>query len=384
MAQASPLLAPTGAQIDQYTGAITAAPDTLVENNIEYLDFGTTAAAANSVAKAVRIQYPATFDDSIYTQLRFWAANQAPLTGHSWLTEISNVATMPAVALTDPLTIGVPLPKNGLSSIIRPANGAASAGPDLYIPADKQQKHILLQLQLAAGATPYNQQSSQYAPPILFAEAARTDYASATGDGPTVDLIHYAYQLCEGHHFAYSSIDAFIELLDEPAQAGVWHYLEDIKDDSVTHSSTNDVTEWKKFKPEVTVQQARSAASASVTFNLGQWNPLLMALCDQNSAYRDASSRDIVNELGAASSMVRYCKLIFRHRLQGLGMVTVEYPRVVLTCGDYTPGAADFAEMNITANAQIGCTQKRVLRRFRTTDTPIDVITLPLVAATTA
>lgn len=364
----------SGASVSKWTGTVGTDPTVGTEQtNLEVLDFGVVEQDDNSFAQAITVEFPSNFDDTVYSQVRAWVANQPALDGHAWMIEFAANALFPAVSLAAPLTNGVTLPTSPFDAIKRTAAGAASSGSDVYIPANKRIKNVLLQLQTASGAEIYNQLDSLLAPLVLYLEYARRPQHAHQMLG----IEHVAFDsLSYEQLFTFSDVDVFwVETIDD-----VEYYWQvgAIKDETVSMTPTEEMIEWGKFKPKVPVHMARNGAGDEIKFKLDELSPKVWAAALQTAPTANSTDRtiDIVHQ--ALLSDVFKGKWCIQWKTLGKFLVRAIVPQATISQAEFAPGADDFAGAEITLKA-LATPNQRTLMTVKASDTPVELVRVPFI-----
>ena len=365
-----------------WTGAVTTDPVAGTEvTDVEELDMGTAAAAANTDAKALTLEFPSSFDDSVFASNGFtvWMMNNPGLTGHTWAAEFEAGAVFPAVSLDAVLagTTAATLANNPWTA----ARHIGTSGE--YDATNNRIATMLLQLQLAAGATPRNQGLSLETCPVMVLEFPRMDPAvTALGadDHPLDEE--------KGHLFEYSEVKVYeiSGAVGVQGSAERWQLLGSIKDDSVEMTEDRELIDWRRGKPESTVHQAVSNATASCTFNFDQAFPDFEARALQTTATEVASRATVehsVDSFSCSAGVIErgYC---IEWRTIGGFIKRKYYPRGVLRMtGSTMPGGSEFGSRTFEITA-LASGVKRILSKTVCTKTPVEQAFMPITYITTA
>lgn len=356
--------------ISQWTGAAATLPTAGTETpNINVLDFGSVAAGSNSDAKAITVNFPPDFDDSVFG-VRIWGANLPGFTGHNWFYEASATANFPVGTLSTALTNGVQLYGNPTQSDWKAAS--------LYDSTDKRVQEMIFQLQTAAGAKSFNVADYELTPPMLYIEMERRDRAVSANEADFV-----SFDEVTGHLFTYSSVDLF-----EIVRVGnneFWNMIGGVKEDSITIEFSTTKIDWKKGKPAATFQQAVSEAMASMTFKVDALYPKIIAQSIDGTVVSNAFNHTLDVSLETKSRPTVEAGYAMRWITQGGHVIYFIINRGSLAAtGGYQPGATDFAgqEFKLTALVSAGCGGK--LATYQISDVPIETACLlPLTYAVT-
>lgn len=365
-----------------WVGAIITDPVAGTETtDVEELDMGTVAAASNSDAKALTLEFPADFDDSVFATRGFtiWLANNPGLTGHTWAAEFEAGATFPAVSL-DAVLAGT----TAAAIANNPWDAARHVGTSgEYDGTGNRIANILLQLQLAAGSTVRNQSNEIATCPVMVLEFPRMDEAVTqlrAGDFPLDEE--------KGHLFAYSEMRVYeiSGAVGVQGSAERWQLLGSIKDDTVEMTEDRELIDWRRGKPESTVHQAVSNATASCTFQFDQAFPDFEARALQTTAAevteRDTIEYSVDSESCSSGVIERgYC---IEWRTIGGFIKRKFYPRGILRMtGSTMPGGTEFAAQTFEITA-LAAGVKRILSKTVCTKTPIEQAFMPITYNATA
>lgn len=269
----------------EWTGVFATDPITAgtEQANVVELDMGSASSGTNTDAKAVSLEFPDSFDDSVFASNGFhiWLANDPGLADHVWAAEFEGGALFPAVSL-DAVLAGTTAKKIASNPWDTARHiGTAGEYDAATTPSDKRIATILLQLQLGAASALRNSKNELTFCPWLIAEFPRMDAGVTTLRPDSGSFDEEA-----GHFFAFSEMKIW-EISDSVGVQGSterWNLLGSIRDSTVEMTANREIIEWRRGKPLTTVHQAISDATAVITFAFDQPTPDFEARSNQTTA----------------------------------------------------------------------------------------------------
>jgi hypothetical protein len=361
------------ATFSQWTGAFATDPMVGTETeDISELDMGTVAAAANTDAKAVSVEFPTDFDDTVQDGVRIWAYNIPGFTGHTWAAEFDDGATFPAVSL-DAVLAGASagtLTGRPFSVTATHINDIA----DCYDSANNRIHTIIIQLQLAAGAKVWNQTLSIHSCPHLVVQYPRRVY----GDyGNSESLLQTDEET--GHFMQISDANLFVADTDN-----LWQEIGTLKTDTLTYTKGQTYADWSTGVPSTIVHRAISGKQASFSFQIDGSSVGFRALASHTTASRNSTDRVVRWSHKGCTASVKERQFAIMCRTHGGYYHWLEIPRGVLTQeGDTSPATTEWAGTSFMVESLASGVQKTVLTES-ITDTPVGMAVLPMTYITTA
>jgi hypothetical protein len=333
----------------------------------EEIDMGSVAGGANTDAKALTVEFEDDFDDTV-NEVRLWLLNNPQHTGHTWRADMDSGLLMPAVSLD------ATLPVTGTDADLRGSpfeSNHEQLAAAVYDSTNKRIATILIQLVAAASPKVWDQDATPYAAPALVANIYRR---AKTLDGAVASL-----DLELGELFTFSSTDLYLVETDSSGNE-YWQLVAEIKDDSISIGITEEHVQWQKYKPTTTIHQARASITDSISFQIDQCNPKLMALGLQTVVSENTAHRTLDVSHDAKVSAVKRRKWVVGWNNVGAHRVYAEVKSGVLKpAGEMVPGGGDFSGMAMTLDAlTTSPTSARKVIQFKISDAPVEQAIIPL------